>query len=189
MNYLLNTIVRGPCRRIFPESSERNSLPDLSQESVGRLNRSVRLRQLHLRSNRWVHFWRNRYWLLNCSSTEVYNDGLSEVRLTHRPTFHCAIARWIMYSRVRRSRVKKESHLRARARTSVKTRGSRQVAVPATILRVLSAVYHFPHARLSSKQAARVHAAIYYSLLDFAPGFVLLLVNNGSLFDEMIHLG
>lgn len=38
----------------------------------------------NLRSNRRVHFWQNRYWLLNCTSTEVYDDGLSEVRLAHR---------------------------------------------------------------------------------------------------------
>lgn len=63
---------------------------------------------------------------------------------------------------------------------SVKTRGNRQFAVPATILRVLSAVYHFPHAfpHASLKQATRVHAAIYYSLLDSALGFVHLPVNN-----------
>lgn len=51
----------------FRSPRVRNSLLDLSQRELERLNCSERLRQFHLWSNCGVHFWRNRYRLLNCS--------------------------------------------------------------------------------------------------------------------------
>lgn len=103
-----------------------------------------------------------------------------KVRLTHRPTLQAHYRAMNNVSACTSlACMKKGSHLRARMRAPVKTRGSRQVG--GTGDNFTGPLRRIPFSSRSAfveTSSARVHAAIYYSLLDFALGFVLLPVNN-----------